>query len=376
MSVTYTWVGWNRQKKMYDAVVAGGIAAYLILFVTGGKLLASPGEGLSSVTLLIRALGTCGIVLLHIVLCIGPMARLDGRLLPLLYNRRHLGVMTFFVGCSHAVLSIFWYHAGGDINPLLSLLTANTNYLSIGGFPFETLGLLSLLILFLMAATSHDFWLKNLSPRIWKSLHMLVYAAYGLLVMHVVLGVLQHERSLVYPVLLGGGVLVVGGLHIAAGLRENHSDARGIAVEAGDATGPRWVDVGSVDEIPDKRAKIVCLRDMSSREPERIAVFRHNGTISVVSNVCEHQGGPLGEGKIVGGCITCPWHGYQYAPESGQSPPPFTEKIKTYEVRVEGRRILVNPVGNPRGTRVEPARFEEPTSAPSQRDDTSRSMAE
>ena len=27
--------------------------------------------------------------------------------------------------------------------------------------------------------------------------------------------------------------------------------------------------------------------------------------------------GPLGEGKIVDGCITCPWHGFQYRPQDG-----------------------------------------------------------
>ena len=56
------------------------------------------------------------------------------------------------------------------------------------------------MILFLMAATSHDFWMANLTAPVWKSLHMLVYLAYGLLVLHVTLGVLQAETS---PVLAG-----------------------------------------------------------------------------------------------------------------------------------------------------------------------------
>jgi nitrite reductase/ring-hydroxylating ferredoxin subunit len=30
------------------------------------------------------------------------------------------------------------------------------------------------------------------------------------------------------------------------------------------------------------------------------------------------QNGPLGEGRIVDGCITCPWHGYQYRPDTGR----------------------------------------------------------
>ena len=83
----------------------------------------------------------------------------------------------------------------GRFNPLVSLLGTNTAYGSLAAFPFETLGLLALLVLFLMAATSHDFWQQALSPGVWKGLHMAVYPAYALLVMHVALGALQAERS-------------------------------------------------------------------------------------------------------------------------------------------------------------------------------------
>ncbi len=90
-----------------------------------------------------------------------------------------------------------------------------------------------------------------------------------------------------------------------------------------------------------------------------MALFRYEGKISAVSNVCQHQNGPLGEGRVIDGCITCPWHGYQYEPESGASPPPFTEKIPTFRVRVEGGQVFVDPTPNLPGTRVEPARIED-----------------
>ena len=74
-----------------------------------------------------------------------------------------------------------------------------------------------------------------------------------------------------------------------------------------------------------------------------------------VSNV-SHQNGPLGEGeRIVHGCITCPWHGYQYKPDTGASPPPFEEKIPTFRVRVSNGRVFVHPRPNPAGERVNPA---------------------
>ena len=101
-----------------------------------------------------------------------------------------------------------------------------------------------------------------------------------------------------------------------------------------------------------ERARIVCLSG------ERVAIFKYDGKISAVSNVCQHQNGPLGEGRIIDGCITCPWHGYQYQPDTGASPPPFVEKVPTFNVRVKSGRVFVHPKPNPAGTKVEPARIE------------------
>jgi len=354
VSIRYAAVKWNRNKRIYDCVLAAGIVLYLGLFFLVGKLAWEGRPGISDEVLLIRALGTCAFLLLHVVLCIGPLARFDRRFLPLLYNRRHLGVATFTVGLFHGALATGYYHAFGRLNPLVSLLSTNTHYDSLTTFPFETLGVLALVILFLMAATSHDFWLKNLSPSVWKALHMLVYPAYGLLVMHVTLGALHSEDSMVYVVLVGLGVTTVVGLHLAAGWRERLRDRRQPGPEE-KSNGERWIEVCSVDEIPENRAKVVCLDGC-----ERVAVFRYGGRISAVTNVCAHQRGPLGEGKIIDGCITCPWHGWEYRPENGQSPPPFQERIATFRVRVKDRRILLDLHPLPPGTPVEPARIEEP----------------
>ena len=87
---------------------------------------------------------------------------------------------------------------------------------------------------------------------------------------------------------------------------------------------------------------------------ERVAVFRQDGTLSAVSNACAHQNGPLGEGRIVGGFITCPWHGFQYRAADGCSPAPFTEKIPTYRVRIKDGVVSVHGHANPPGTYVEP----------------------
>jgi methionine sulfoxide reductase heme-binding subunit len=215
---------------------------------------------------------------------------------------------------------------------------------------------LALLTLFFMAATSHDFWLKNLSPSVWKALHMLVYPAYGLLVLHVTLGALHSEESSIYVVFVGVGLMTVVGLHLGAGWWERLRDGQEAAAPEETSGGERWIDVGLVDEIPESRAKVICLDGC-----ERVAVFRYAGRVSAVTNVCAHQRGPLGEGKVIDGCVTCPWHGWQYLPENGQSPPPFQERIATYRVRVKNRRVFLDIRPLPPGTPVEPAVIEAPT---------------
>jgi len=331
MSATYTSIGWNRAKRFYDTAIAVGLFSYLALFVGVGAL-AHPDATIE--TLLIRAFGTAAFLMLHLILSIGPLCRLNPGLLPLLYNRRHLGVTMFVVALAHATFSVVQFHSQGNVSPLVSLLTS--------GAGFQTFGLGALVILFFMAATSHDFWLANLGAPVWKALHMGVYAAYTLLVLHVALGALHSEIHPLLAIATAVGMVWLLALHIATGQRERSKDRDAAAALDG------WIDAGLASEIPDGRARIVCAG-------ERIAIFRYDGKVSAVSNVCRHQAGPLGEGRVIDGCITCPWHGYQYLPESGRSPAPFTEKVPTYDVRVLGGRVYVNPKAHAPGTPVEPA---------------------
>jgi sulfoxide reductase heme-binding subunit YedZ len=358
VSHSYNSVGWNRQKKIYDLAMALGIAVYLSLFVGVGSVI-HPNATVE--TLLIRGFGTCALFMLHVILSIGPLCRLAPRLLPLLYNRRHFGVTMFLMALAHGVFSLIQFHALGKLNPLVSVLVSNTRYDSFSNFPFQPLGLIGLGILFLMAATSHDFWLANLTAPVWKRLHMLVYVAYGLIVAHVVLGALQSETSpsLAFVVLgalqsetspslalaLGLGMTFVLGLHLSAGWRERKLDEQLEAPSSANV----FVDICGVEDIESDCAKIVTLAG------ERVAVFKYDGKVSALSNVCQHQNGPLGEGRIIDGCVTCPWHGYQYLPDSGASPPPFAEKVPTFNVKVVNGRVLVDPKPNVPGTRVEPA---------------------
>jgi nitrite reductase/ring-hydroxylating ferredoxin subunit len=128
----------------------------------------------------------------------------------------------------------------------------------------------------------------------WKWLHMMVYPAYALIVMHVALGALQSERSPVYAIAVTAGVGLVATLHLVAGWREVSRD-RALA-------------------------------------GERLAQFHHKGRVCTLTNVCAHQGGPLSEGRIIGGCATCPWHGHQFDPVTGKAPPPYTDQVEVVNV--------------------------------------------
>ena len=48
-----------------------------------------------------------------------------------------------------------------------------------------------------------------------------------------------------------------------------------------------------------------------------IALFRLDDGFFAIDNLCLHQAGPLCEGDIEGGVVTCPWHGWSYEIRSG-----------------------------------------------------------
>ncbi|MEM1398939.1 MAG: Rieske 2Fe-2S domain-containing protein [Pseudomonadota bacterium] len=349
MSVQYRPVIWNRNKLVYDLVLIAGVALYLWLYIRWSPGWLYDGRPFDGAIVRMRAYGTCAFFMLTIILCIGPLARLDKRFLPLLYNRRHFGVMTFIIALAHVDAVRRWYHNFSDTDSWVSLLSSSSNPASFLAFPFEWLGIAALVIMFVMAVTSHDFWLSFLTPPIWKTLHMGVYLAYGLLAMHVALGTLQTETSPVYPMVFGGCLVLVAGLHLGAGFAERARD-EGPGVSSGVSSGvSNWVLGARLGELRDGFGHTVTLPG-----GERAAIFRFGDKISAISNLCAHQNGPLGEGRIIDGCVTCPWHGYQYRPEDGCSPPPFTEKVATYHLKLQDDKVMINTNAEAPGTYIEP----------------------
>jgi len=336
MSAKFVTVSWTPFKIWFDGVLLASVVLYLSVF----NWLAS--SGLDEATVAIRARGSLAFILVTLALAIGPAARLNRRFLPLLYNRRHLGVVTALVAASHAVAVLDWHFAFSPTPPLLALLVSEPGVTQWPGTPFIPFGIAALLILAVLAATSHDFWLAFLGPPLWKAMHMALYLGYALVVAHVAFGQLQAATKPGLAVLVVAAAAGLICLHLAAALRAEPW----VAVAAKEAP---WLIVGRPGDITNGRALII-----RPTGAEAVAVFRNGHTLSAISHLCAHQNGPLGEGRVLDGCVTCPWHGFQYRLEDGCAPAPYTEKIATYRLKLVGQEVWLDPRPNPPGTYVEP----------------------
>ena len=64
--------------------------------------------------------------------------------------------------------------------------------------------------------------------------------------------------------------------------------------------------------------------------------------VHALSDECAHQGGPLGEGRLSGSKITCPWHGWMFDVRTGQCVfPGRGASVPSYPVRLEAGEVLV-----------------------------------
>ncbi len=76
-----------------------------------------------------------------------------------------------------------------------------------------------------------------------------------------------------------------------------------------------------------------------------VALFRVDGRVYALDNACLHVGGPLAEGFIEDGCVTCPWHEWRYRLEDGRRMGPGNLTVGTYRVRVEADVVWVQVDG-------------------------------
>ena len=92
MSVSHKPVGWNRTTILYDAALLAAVAAYIFACLWAGPLLQRTNLAADEQTLAMMAHGSCAFAMLTLVPCTGCR---DRRFLPVLYSRRHFGVIAF-----------------------------------------------------------------------------------------------------------------------------------------------------------------------------------------------------------------------------------------------------------------------------------------
>jgi multimeric flavodoxin WrbA/nitrite reductase/ring-hydroxylating ferredoxin subunit len=97
-----------------------------------------------------------------------------------------------------------------------------------------------------------------------------------------------------------------------------------------------WIDVGASEDF--KRS---VLREANLGE-RLVAISYKDGQFGVISNVCNHVGGPLGRGALEGEFVVCPWHQYRFHRCTGEGEPGYeADKVPSYGVREENGRLLV-----------------------------------
>ncbi|MGI5418051.1 Rieske 2Fe-2S domain-containing protein [Actinomadura luteofluorescens] len=74
----------------------------------------------------------------------------------------------------------------------------------------------------------------------------------------------------------------------------------------------------------------------------RVLLYRTSTKLHAIAATCTHLGGPLGEGTIEDGCVTCPWHGSTFRlDDGGIERGPASAPQPSYEARIQNGRIEV-----------------------------------
>jgi nitrite reductase/ring-hydroxylating ferredoxin subunit/uncharacterized membrane protein len=100
-----------------------------------------------------------------------------------------------------------------------------------------------------------------------------------------------------------------------------------------------WSDAIAEDELPREKSRTVRAGGVW------VLLWRdRDGSVSAIGARCSHLGGPLGEGPIEGGVVTCPWHGSRFRLGDGHvCRGPATHPQQVFDVRTEAGRLLVRP---------------------------------
>jgi nitrite reductase (NADH) small subunit len=99
----------------------------------------------------------------------------------------------------------------------------------------------------------------------------------------------------------------------------------------------RWIDVGALDDIPRRGARVV-------KTPAGcIALFRTaDDEVYALDDRCPHKGGPLSQGIVHDRSVTCPLHNWVFDLATGQAKAPDEGRVATLPLRCEDGRLLLD----------------------------------
>ena len=96
-----------------------------------------------------------------------------------------------------------------------------------------------------------------------------------------------------------------------------------------------FVKVGGVEDFGSGQARMVTVNN------RHVALFRLGDEFFALDNMCLHRGGPLCEGFIEDGVVTCPWHGWSYEIRTGTMVQDPRVGVSKHDVQVEGSAVSV-----------------------------------
>jgi nitrite reductase/ring-hydroxylating ferredoxin subunit/multimeric flavodoxin WrbA len=98
-----------------------------------------------------------------------------------------------------------------------------------------------------------------------------------------------------------------------------------------------WTDLGPIDELRQKPLQQLTVGRTA------IALSFVDGRFAAISGVCNHVGGPLGEGRLDGEYIVCPWHNWKFHRATGLGEPGYeSDIVPRYDLREEDGRLYVD----------------------------------
>ncbi len=98
-----------------------------------------------------------------------------------------------------------------------------------------------------------------------------------------------------------------------------------------------WVAIGKLEDIPRRGARCVKNGDTT------IAVFRTaDDRVFALEDKCPHRKGPLSQGIVHDGCVTCPLHNWVISLETGRAQGADEGSTATFPAKVEDGRILLS----------------------------------